>query len=242
VHNDSGFPKWAIIPIVAVGGILLLFMFILFTRNSEVGNDNLRVNVSTRPATETRAQTGSQTVDVPSGTYPSTVTVPPSGSQSVTVPGSQTGISTPPSSKGTVIIDAKIAPRTGAPRPVRNEKFYLLDKDLETILSEARIEPIEGQTLTNSLGLSVVFPDRYGDFNRKALRAIKEHIKYAGQTDSSGKAELGNIDPDSYYLFGVTRAGNGFAIWSSPVSIIAGQNMLNLSPQQITEMQDSSGE
>src|SRR5512141_734272 len=61
VHNDSGFPKWAIIPIVAVGGILLLFMFILFTRNSEVGNDNLRVNVSTRPATETRAQTGNQT-------------------------------------------------------------------------------------------------------------------------------------------------------------------------------------
>ena len=31
------------------------------------------------------------------------------------------------------------------PQPVKNEKFYLLDKDLEMILSEAGLEPIEGQ-------------------------------------------------------------------------------------------------
>jgi hypothetical protein len=86
-----------------------------------------------------------------------------------------------------------------------------------------------------------VFPDRYGDFNRKAMRAIKEHVKYAGQTDASGKAQLGNISPDNYYLFGITRAGSGFAIWSSPVSIIAGENVLNLSPAQITEMQNNNG-
>jgi hypothetical protein len=125
---------------------------------------------------------------------------------------------------------------------VKNEKFYLLDKDLESILSEANLEPIEGQTLLNSFGLSVLYPERFGAFNRDALRAIKDHIKYAGTTDANGKAELGGIEPDSYYLFGITRSGRGFAIWSSPVSINAGQNALNLTPQRLTEMEMAPGD
>jgi hypothetical protein len=159
----------------------------------------------------------------------------------VTVPGSQTAVSMPPS-KGSVTIDARIAGKTGQPQPVKNEKFYLLDKDLESILSEAGLEPIEGQSLMNSLGLSVLYPDRFNEFNRDALRAIKGHIKYAGTTDGSGKAELGGIEPNSYYLFGVTKSGRGFAIWSSPVSIIPGQNALNLTPQRLTEMDLSNSE
>jgi len=141
-----------------------------------------------------------------------------------------------------VVIDAKISGKTGQPQPVKNEKFYLLDKDLESILSEAGLEPIEGQTLMNSLGLSVLYPDRFDEFNRNALRAIKGHIKYAGTTDTSGKAEMGGIEPNSYYLFAVTKSGRGFAIWSSPVSIIPGQNALNLTPQRLTEMEMAPGE
>ena len=110
------------------------------------------------------------------------------------------------------------------------------------ILSEADLEPIEGQTLLNSFGLSVMYPDRYGDFHRNALRAIKDHIKYAGTTDGSGKAELGGIEPNSYYLFGVTKSPKGFAVWSSPVSINAGQNILNLTPMQLTEVANTQGE
>jgi len=140
-----------------------------------------------------------------------------------------------------VTIDAKIAGKTGQPLPVKNEKFYLLDKDLEMILSEAGLEPIEGQTLTNSLGLSVLFPDRYNEFNRDALRSIKGHIKYAGTTDGAGKAELGGIEPNSYYLFGVTKSGRGFVIWSQPVSVIPGQNALNLTPQRLNEMEVAPG-
>ena len=68
------------------------------------------------------------------------------------------------------MIDAKVANKTGAPTAVRNERFYLLDKDLDSILIDADLDPIEGQTLANSFGLSVVFPDRYGEFNRKAKK------------------------------------------------------------------------
>ncbi len=94
----------------------------------------------------------------------------------------------------------------------------------------------------SSFGLSVVYPNRFGDFRNKALRAIKDHIKYAGTTNASGTAELGGIEPDSYHLFGITKVGNGFAVWSSPVSITSGENILNLSPARVTELQESSSE
>ena len=89
-----------------------------------------------------------------------------------------------------------------------------------------------------------MYPNRYGEFHTKAMAAIKDHIKYAGTTDGSDKAQLGGVQPDSYYLFGVTKSREGFAVWSSPVSVIAGENLLNLSPQQLTEirMEDYSGE
>jgi hypothetical protein len=233
-----------------IGAVLLLVFFVAMGRNDESANSNLAVNVSARPGSTTasRGTTETQTINVPP-TDSQTVTIPsaPSSSmppQTVTVPGSSTSVSSlpPAASKGTVVIDAKIATSTGAPQAVRNERFYLLDKDLESILAEADIEPIEGQTLTNSLGLSVLYPGRYGDFHKDALQAIKGHIKYAGQTDSAGKAQLGNVEPDSYYLFGITKTGKGFAVWSSPVTVSGGQNLLNLSPQRLTEIAESSGE
>jgi hypothetical protein len=164
------------------------------------------------------------------------MTAPP---YETTVPGSQTSLSAP--TKGTVVIDARVITRNNSPQPVRNEKFYLLDKDLEAILTDAGIEPIEGQTLINSLGLALVYPDRYGEFTRNAMRAIKDHIRYSGTTNGSGKAQLGDVQPDSYYLFGMTKTGRGFAVWTAPVSIQAGENVLNVSPQRLTEIDQTSG-
>lgn len=229
----DGVPGWIFIPLGVIGAVLVIMFFVMMSRNSEDDNSNLSVNVSTkRPAGASR--------DI---NAPTTTTAPPaSETQTVTVPGSQTDVATAPASKGKVTLNAQVTGRTGAPQPVRNEKFYLLDKDLESILSEARLEPIEGQTLVNSLGLSVLYPDRFDEFNRAALRAIKSHIKYAGTTDAAGKAELGGIEPDSYYLFAVTKSGTGFAIWSYPVSINAGENALNLTPQRLQEMEVGSGD
>jgi hypothetical protein len=68
------------------------------------------------------------------------------------------------------------------------------------------------------------------------MSALREHIKYTGSTDGAGKAQLGSVKPDRYYLFGVARTGEGFAMWNSSVSVIAGDNAVNLTPQQLTEM------
>ncbi|MEO8572911.1 MAG: zinc ribbon domain-containing protein [Pyrinomonadaceae bacterium] len=242
VRRNEGVPNWIFIPLGIIGAILLIVFFVVMSRNNEDANSNLSVNVnSRRPAGTTTDRTSTTTTEIPPSSS-TTVTVPPTtDTQTVTIPGSQTGVSMPPS-RGSVIIDAKIAGRTGTAQPVKNEKFYLLDEDLESILSEANLEPIEGQTLMNSLGLSVLYPDRFSEFNRNALRAIKDHIKYSGTTDGSGKAELGNIEPNSYYLFGVTKSGRGFAIWSHPVAINAGQNALNLTPARLTELEMAPSE
>jgi hypothetical protein len=241
--RERGFPTWAFIPLGILGVLILFIVFFAISRNNDEAADRVNVNVAgKRPSSST---TDSREV---TRSDPQTVTIPPSStsvdSQTVTVPpSSQTSIPAssappPPPTKGSAVISAKITTRSGSTQPVRSVKFYLLDNDLESILSDARLDPVDGQTLSNSLGLSMMYPDRYGDFYRKALGAIKNHIKYATTTDAGGKGEIKNIEPDSYYLFGVTKTSEGFAVWSSPVSITDGQNMLNLSPQALTGVSD----
>lgn len=238
----EGFPPWAIIPIGLAGLAFIFFLIYAMSGGKDTANSNLNVNVSTRRAASRSGDNdrtvGSQTATIPS-TSTTVTTAPPPDVQTVNVPGSQTSVPAGVT-KGRVVIDAKVATRSGTPQAARDAKFYLLDKDLDSILYDARLEPIEDQTLSNSFGLSMLYPDRYGDFYRNALAAIRRHIKYSGTTDGSGKAQLANIEPDSYYLFGITRTGGGFALWSNPVSIQAGDNVLNLSPQQITQMENTS--
>lgn len=234
-HRDgSGFPPWAFIPLGLLGVAIIAVLFLMFGHGTdESANTAINVNLASRRAAPANIETS--TTSIPN--EPVAVN-PPIDSQSVTVPGSQTSVNLPPD-KGNVRIDARITTDSGTPQPVKNEKFYLLDKDVETILSEAGLQPIAGQTLSNSLGLSILYPNRFSDFHRDALKAINSHIKYSGTTDATGLALLKDVKPDSYYLFGVTRKGDGFAIWSSPVSIIAGENALNLSPQPVMQFQNS---
>ena len=168
---------------------------------------------------------------------------PPSApAQTTTVPGTTTSVpNPPPADKGAVTINAKVTTANGSTRAASGTKFYLLDKDLESILSEARVEPIEGNSFAASLGLAAVFPDRYGDFQRAAIRAIGRHVKYSGTTSAAGNTGLKSVEPDSYYLFAISRVGRGFALWNQSVSIISGDNVMNLSPQAITEIPDPNG-
>ena len=242
---ESGFPTWAFVPIGIAAIILMFVMYIAFRPTDEQANTNVNVNLAGRRTSETALEPRTSTV--PPSAQPQTVTVPGqpttvSGPTTTAVPGSRTSVtSVPATDKGIVVINARVAMPRGGEQAVRNAKFYLLDRDLESILSEARVEPIEGNSLKGSLGLALVYPDRYGDFQRAAMRAIASHAKYSGSTDGNGKAGLAGIVPQEYYLFGITRVGRGFALWDSPVSVVVGQNILNLSPQSVTEIPDTSG-
>lgn len=242
--RPKGMPVWAVATVGVMGILLLFLLLFMWSRSGEdEGNTRLRVNMNAqRQGTadrETTATSGPTTVtSVPGTVDTGSGSVPPA---ETSIPGSQVTVPSQPS-KGNAVIQAKVITRNNSQQPVRGQRFYLLDKDVETILSDARVEPIEGQTLTDSLGLAAMFPDRYGDFQRRAMQAIRDHIKYAGTTDGNGKAQVGGIEPNSYYLFGVVKSGNGFAIWSSPVSIVPGDNVLDLTPQRITEIDRTSGE
>ena len=235
-REESDIPKWVYIPVAVIAGLALLLLFLFFFRNSgEPENANLKVTVN-RGTTETRdtkqvtiPSTDTGQVSAPSTSAP----VPPTDSQTITVPGTTV---TAPETRGTVLVNAKVSTRSGQTQPVRNERFYLLDKNIDSILADANLQPIEGNSLINSFGLAVSFPERYGDFNRRALAAIRPHIKHSATSDASGKAEFSSVEPDSYYLFGVTSNGRGFALWSSPVFIRAGVNNLDLSPQPLNEV------
>lgn len=246
VREEREIPKWVIIPVAIVLGLVLVLAFVLLYRSGEDdANVNLKVNAS-RPATSREVGRTDTVVE----SAPSSVTTVPGSSTSVnppatsvyppsttTVPGSGTQVAPP--TKGSVTVDAKIANRNGT-APVRNARFYLLDKDVEAILSEANVEPIEGQTMMSSLGLAAAFPGRYGDFQKRAMAAIRAHVKHSATSNGSGKAEFSDVDPDLYYLFAVTNTPQGFAIWSSSVTIAPGANVLNLSPQPVTDVSSFS--
>jgi hypothetical protein len=248
-RRDNGFPPWALVPIGIAAVLLFFFAYIMLREGGDDSNTNVNVKLEAR-GTASDTTRDSQSTDIPSSSdrvtmpddrnqVPETSSVPAS---STTVPGTSEAPVRPPD-RGTVKITARVMmPRTtGPPQPVRSTKFYLLDKDLATILSEARVEPIEGNSYAASLGLAAVFPDRYGDFQRAAMRAIARYVKYTGTTDNSGSAILSNVDPKEYYIFGITKIGRGFAMWDAPVSINVGENILNLSPPNVTEIPDTSG-
>ncbi|MCA1639304.1 MAG: zinc ribbon domain-containing protein [Acidobacteria bacterium] len=250
-RERDDFPKWIFIPL-GILGVVLLFILLAYMRNSndeEAAQRNIGVNVATQ-----RQANGSLSSTARTDSAPNEIVVPPSSSGGqVVVPdtsapvttappssSSQTVTTIPPSTvasdKGTVQLEAKIAGKTGNVQPVKAERFYLLDKDLQSILSDADIEDETGQGLTNAFGLSVVNPSKYGETNKKAMNAINKHIVYRTQTDASGKASMKDVKPATYYLFGVTKTSNGFAIWSSPVTIQPGENSLVLPPAHLTEI------
>jgi len=238
--KTESIPPWVIAPVIIMGVLVLFGLIYLFTAGDDDSNANLAVNVNARRNETARAPVTTTDTTVPASSIPvaeAPGSAYPTNPQNV--PGSR--VDAPPA-KGTVVIDAKVSTRTGSSQPVRNTRFYLLDKDVESILSDADLDPIEGQTLAGSLALATADQAQYGEFYRAAMQALKEHIKYAGSTDSMGKAQLGSVEPDSYYLFGVARTGEGFAMWSSPVSVIAGQNAVNLTPQPLTQMPSRSSE
>lgn len=244
-REESGTPKWVIIPVAIVIGLVLVLAFVLLYRSgTDDSNVNLKVNASRPTTTRDVARTDTVVESAPGSvsTVPgsSTSVNPPVNPPSTsTVPGTTTDVAPP--TKGSVTVDAKIQNRNGnGTAPVRNARFYLLDKDVEAILSEARVEPIEGQNMMSSLGLAASFPSRFADFQRQAMAAIKTHVKAAATTNGSGKADFSGVEPNVYYLFAVTNTPQGFALWSSPVTIAPGANVLNLEPQPLTDVSSFS--
>lgn len=239
VAPKKDFPYWVFVPL-AILLVAVVFGFIYMAQTDETANKNVNVNIRQRetantPRTTVNSQTAtappSRTVEsdsvtvVPPSNPPQTVTVPDAPATTATVP-STTTTAPPVTTKGDLAVTATVVNSKGTKQAVRQEKIYLLDEDLETILSKARIENETGD-YSATLGAALADPNKK-DLLAKCLAAIKPHIIYSTTTDGSGKASFKNIEPDNYYLFGVTKSGNSAAVWNTTITIAAGGNSIAL--------------
>jgi hypothetical protein len=251
VARKEALPKWLFIPLGVLGILVLVILFVLLRRD-DADEKNVNVNIASARQqdqllrnTSVPSTSEPSTVTIPSTSQPSTVAVPPTddlSSTTTTVPStsapSTVAVPSQPE-KSTVALEAKIAPKTGGtPQPVQRVRFYLLDKDLESILSEAKINDELGQGAVTAFALSVVNPNKFKETNQKGFAAIKRHAVYSTTTDSGGKAQIQDVKPQNYYLFAISTTKNGYAIWNSPVLINPGQNSLILEPVMPTEIVD----
>lgn len=254
VENES-MPKWLIIPGITIIALIGIITFML-VRNYEASNgSNSNVEISN---TNNKRMDRETTVKTIESSPPNQITVPadsttinaPPPSKPIEQVATKTTQDVPANSattvkqteqdKGLVKMDAKILAKNGSTQAVKNEKFYFLDEDVESILRAANLEQIESNSMINSLGLAMMYPERYSEFHKKALEAIKKHAKYNISTDASGKALINNIKVDNYYLFGIAKSTTGFAFWNSPVTINPGENILNLAPASFNEISGDS--
>lgn len=250
--EEKGFPPWGIALIVLLGAGLIFALFLaLRGGDDDAVNRNINVRVADRDSDAARSNRSTSSSsraadssDAGSAPRASDMTVPPSQDTTVVTPPPASTSSSMPTrtetatgdtvavNKSILTIEAKIRPTSGGTtaQPVQKETFYLLDKDLESILSDADIEDTEGNGLVNAFGMSVVYPSRYPEINRKALAAINKHVVAKTLTDAQGKAKFPDVKPDSYYLFGITKTREGFSVWNTPITLSQGQTNLNLEP------------
>jgi hypothetical protein len=245
VEEKSNFPAWALVPI-ALALVGVIFGFIWMMRNNDANaNDNLRVvgntssnsrivraNEQVLPTTVNPPSSSGSTVVVP----PSTTSLPPSSYPNSVPPsnvptslppaGSETVVSNPPTDKGNLTLTANVITSKGTKQPVRSEKFYLLSKDLETILGEAGIEATEGN-YSSTLGAAIADPSRK-EVLQKCLAAITPYIVSRTLSSATGNASFKNVKPDNYYLFGVTKVGNSASVWNTSVTVNPGENTIAL--------------
>jgi hypothetical protein len=246
-EETKEFPKWIILPIVVVTGLFLFMIFMVMRNNDDTANTNVNIRLAGTPLQTTRVSSEPPVVPrevttVSSNPAPREVIVKetaPAPAAPVTI----TKVENAPApvlTKGVVKVSAKVLGDNGTSQPVARQRFYLLDKDLSSILSGAGIDDEEGQGLTTAFALSVVNPGKYRETNQKAMAAIKRHVVYSNSTDGQGIALMNDVKPANYYLFAISATPNKFAIWDSPVTIQVGQNDLLLDPQSYTKVNTSN--
>jgi hypothetical protein len=127
---------------------------------------------------------------------------------------------------GTLSMEAGIIYKSGGNQPVGRTEFRLLDANLESLISAAGLQADRGIDLVSTWAIK----RRYNaDATLLQIEeAIKQHTVQAVTTDFNGKAQFENLPPAKYFVYGITETRRGFAVWSVPVEIKAGQNSVVL--------------
>ncbi len=133
----------------------------------------------------------------------------------------------------TVNFEAAIVYKMGGVQPVARQEFYLLDKDLEEIFKEQgkiQTKTVTGIFRERYYELSdLVYPVLYKEeFASLTNDVIPRYVKYKLQTDFQGKAQLKDVIPGTYHLYGNIETRGGRAVWNLRVDLKAGENSVVL--------------
>lgn len=159
---------------------------------------------------------GSMTIDQP-GALPGSFTATRSTSAAVAADSAGTGV---------LSIQAGIVYKMGGSQAVARVPFFLLNKDLNAILSDAGLQPDRGMNLLETFAFATRYQSqsKYAQFYQAAMRAIQPHIVAQTVTGFDGVGQFPAVAAGVYYVMGYTQTRGGFALWNVSVGVPTGQS------------------
>jgi hypothetical protein len=106
-------------------------------------------------------------------------------------------------------------------QPVARSTFYLLDKSVTDIMTEAGLQPDAGLNLTETLGMAYFGRRRTvrAEYLAKVIDAIKPHTKAETTTDFNGAGQFPPVPFGNYVVFAVAEVGRNTVVWNATVEL-----------------------
>lgn len=106
---------------------------------------------------------------------------------------------------------AAIVYQMGGVQPVARTTFYLLDKDVMDIGSEAQFFGRWSGTKEYEIVQEFIS----APLNSKLIPAVKEHTIKTAETDFEGNATFEKLPRGTYYIFCIAKTRGGYVAWSN---------------------------
>ena len=202
------------------------------------GNNNSMINVSLNTPTPKPSVSGTLTRRSPvslssprtSSSYTSRFQ-PTSYSQRNLDPSSSPQVTQVPMGNASMDLKVEVQFLNNRNRPSSFTEFFLVEKDLNTIMEDARIRiPVNqgvnsyGELWARSVQRGYRFPGVAANIRNALATTSLLRLK----TNSVGEAKLRNIKPGGYYLIGASTLGQVGVVWSKPISVRSGSNNISL--------------
>jgi hypothetical protein len=147
--------------------------------------------------------------------------------------------------EGKLEIEAAILYKMGGAQPIARNEFYLLGESADEILKESNLKPkqiAKFEEMAKNVGISNTSKNYNllmlhsanqlskleSDYLNSVRILMEKHAVKTLKTDLQGKAQVSDLEPKTYYLYGYSETRGGGAIWNLPIDIKAGQNSITI--------------
>ena len=146
-------------------------------------------------------------------------------------------VQTVPKGDATLRLRAEVQFLNNKNRPAGFTEFFLVQDDLDSVLSSSRIRIPGGQGIDSYAELwarSVQRGYRYPGVAAAIRNALASSSIARIKTNSVGQANLPKLKAGKYFVIGASTLGQVGVIWSKPLSLSPGSNDLTLDLRDAT--------